>query len=138
LLLSRSRIYILQGVQLQDPSGFNPEKGGYDCSYHSVGLVYAERYYDIVATEEEKKILSRMLQKGIDWLTTRVNPDGTLNAEGNTRTGLGQETGRNNNIKTLNYGQAFRALYRWGQQSGNTVYGDWATKVISGQKLDRK
>jgi hypothetical protein len=27
----------------------NPEKGGYDCSYHAIALVYAKRYYDIVA-----------------------------------------------------------------------------------------
>src|SRR5205823_8371615 len=39
MLVNRSRIYIRQGLLLQDASGFNPEKGGYDCSYHSVGLV---------------------------------------------------------------------------------------------------
>jgi hypothetical protein len=78
-----------------------------------------------------------MLQKGVDWLTTRVRTDGTLNPEGNTRTGLGQETGRNDNLKTLNYGQAFRALYRWSLQSGNPVYGEWAAKVIAGKELGK-
>ena len=33
----------------QDPSGFNPEKGGWDTSHHAVGLLFAETYYTVVA-----------------------------------------------------------------------------------------
>jgi hypothetical protein len=40
-LIDKSKDYIREGISLEDPSGFNPEKGGYDCSYHAVGLVFA-------------------------------------------------------------------------------------------------
>jgi hypothetical protein len=137
-LLAKSWEYILEGIRLQDATGFNPEKGGYDCSYHAVGLVYAERYYDIVANEEQKKVLYKMLQKGINWLSTRVKEDGTLDATGNTRTGLGQEKGRNDTIKTLNYGQVFRAFYRWSLFSSDAQYEALALKIINGKKIDER
>jgi hypothetical protein len=138
MLIARSKTYISQGLLLQDSSGYNPEKGGYDCSYHSVGVVYAQRYYDIVAGDDTRPAIYAMLKKAIGWLTTRVRPDGTLNPDGNTRTGLGQEKGRNDNLKTLNYGQAFRSFYRWYQLTGDPAYEDWAKKVVAGKNLQHQ
>jgi hypothetical protein len=91
----------------------------------------------MVARGEDKKELFRMLKKGCNWLTTRINPNGTLNPAGNTRTGLGQEKGRNDNIKTINYGAAFRSLYYYSLLSGDPTYGDWAQKLVEGKKIDK-
>ena len=98
-LVDQSKEFIKEGVSLQNPAGYNPEKGGYDCSYHAVGLVFAERYYDVVADSQTKKELYPMLKRANEWLKTRIQPDGTIDSSGNTRTGLSQEKDRAGSIK---------------------------------------
>jgi hypothetical protein len=134
-LVEDSKLYALEGIALQDPSGFNPEKGGYDCSYHAVGLGYAERYYDLVAEGELKSRLYGMLQKANAWLATRVRPDGTLDPEGNTRTGSDQEKSRNDVVKTLNYGWTYRSFYRWSLISGDAAFARLGDLVFAGEAI---
>ena len=134
-LVERSKAYILEGIALQDPSGSNPEKGGYDSSYHAVGLGYAERYYDLVADDGLKDRLFVTLQKANSWLATRVLRDGTIDPSGNTRTGEGQEKGRNGVVKTLNYGWTYRSLYRWSLISGDGAFARLADRVFKGEAI---
>ncbi len=78
-MVKRSREYIRTGLQRQDPAGFNPEKGGWDTSYHAVGLLFAMDYYTLVANDEAR--VSRcepMIERGLRWLQARVRPDGTV------------------------------------------------------------
>ena len=137
-LVDHSAVYIQEGTSLQDPSGFNPEKGGYDCSYHAVGLIYAERYYDLVADGALKNQLFGMLKKGAAWLASRVQSDGTIDPNGNTRTGLGQESGRSGTLKTINYGSAYCSLYRWSQISGDAAFARLAETVFSGEAIYKR
>jgi hypothetical protein len=137
-LVDHSKAYITDGISLQDPSGFNPEKGGYDCSYHAVGLVYAERYYDIVADGEPKSQLYDMLKKGNAWLATRVFPDGTIDPSGDTRTGEGQEKSRNGVVKNINYGWTYRSFYRWSLISGDPAFARLAELVFSGEAIYKR
>src|SRR5580692_2293161 len=134
-LVDKSKDYIREGISLEDPSGFNPEKGGYDCSYHAVGLVFAERYYDIVADAEMKEKLFRMLQKATAWLRSRVLADGTIDATGNTRTGSGQELSRQGEVKKVSYSQIYRAFYRWSLISGDATFERLAEEVHAGQEI---
>ena len=137
-LIEKSWSYVQDGIKIQAPDGHNPEKGGYDCSYHAVGLTFAGRYYAIVANPEQRHQLLPMLQKGVAWLATRVLPDGTLNPAGNTRTGLGQETGRNGTLKGLNYGSAYRVFYRWSMISGDGAYAKLAKRVFDGEQKAKR
>ena len=137
-LIEKSKDYIREGVSLQDPSGFNPEKGGYDSSYHAVGLFYAERYYDVAADEETKKQLFRVLTKGYAWLQSRVEPDGTIDLTGNTRIGQGQELSRNGTAKKINYGMIYRGFYRWSLISGDSKYAQLAEKVVAGEAVYKR
>ena len=41
---SQAATFAQDGLSLQDPSGFNPEKGGYDSSYNAYGLYQACNY----------------------------------------------------------------------------------------------
>jgi hypothetical protein len=134
-LVDKSKDYIRDGISLEDPSGFNPEKGGYDCSYHAVGLVFAERYYDLVADPETKEQLFHMLQKANAWLRSRVLPDGTIDATGNTRTGMGQELNRGGEPKKVSYSQIYRAFYRWSLISGDATFERLAEEVYAGQEI---
>jgi hypothetical protein len=137
-LIDNSKDYIREGISLEDRSGFNPEKGGYDCSYHAVGLVFAERYYDIVADAEMKEKLFRMLQKATAWLRSRVLPDGTIDATGNTRTGMGQEMNRQGEVKKVSYSQIYRAFYRWSLISGDATFEHLAEEVYAGQEIYKR
>ncbi len=112
-LIAKSQEYIKEGLALQAPAGFNPEKGGWDSSYHAVGLTFAIRYYTIVADAATRKAMEPMIDKGLAWLATRVTTDGSVVVTGNTRTGLGQEIGRNLKPKTMSYGSAYRAFAYW-------------------------
>jgi hypothetical protein len=134
-LIEKSRAYIREGVSLQDPLGFNPEKGGYDCSYHAVGLYYAERYYDLVADSETKEQVRSMLKKGYAWLESRIRPDGTIDVSGNTRTGAGQEKGRTGAVKTINYGYTYRGFYHWYLISRDPGFEQLAQKVFKGEDI---
>lgn len=75
-----------------------------------------------------------MYKNGINWLKTRINPDASINPEGNTRTGLGQEKGRNDNIKTINYGSICNALYWWALKEKNDSLGSLCEKIWNQRK----
>jgi hypothetical protein len=137
-LINRSKDYIREGLGLQDQSGINPEKGGYDCNYQAVGLVFAERYYDLVADDQLKQALQEVLRKGNAWLASRVRPDGTLDTAGNTRVGAGQEISRNGVAKKISYSEVYRALYGWSLISGDSDFEQLAQKVFGGEAIYRR
>jgi hypothetical protein len=130
-MIDKSKEYAREGISLQDPAGFNPEKKGYDSSYHGVGLSFAIRYYTIVADAEMRHELEPMINKGLAWLGTRIKPDGSVDSTGNTRTGLGQEVGRNLKTKTMSYGSAYRAYAEWGMITGDKALEETAEKLAS-------
>jgi len=137
-LIEKSKEYIREGISLQDPSGFNPEKGGFDCNYQAVGLVFAERYYNLAADEQLKHQLVTMLQSANAWLANQVRPDGTLDTTGNTRVGSGQELSRNGVPKKVSYSQVSRAFYGWSLINGDSAFENLAEKVFQGEAIYRR
>jgi hypothetical protein len=137
-LVAKSKDYIREGISRQDPSGFNPEKGGYDSSYHAVGLILAERYYNIVANDATRHELLEVLRKGMMWLQSRVRMDGSIDPTGNTRTGFDQERNRAGEPKTMNYGQTYRAFYLWSLISGDQEFARLANLVFAAQQEYRR
>lgn len=133
-LINKSENFIDEGLKLQNPVGYNPEKGGYDCSYNAVGLVYAHRYYDLVADNKYKDKILAMYAKSMQWLQTRIAADGTINPEGNTRTGLGQEKGRAGQIKTISYGSIAQDLYWWSTIKDDRYMAQFAEVVYASRK----
>jgi hypothetical protein len=121
-LIENSKKLIREGIAKQSPEGFNPEKEGHDTSDHAVGLLFALRYYTILADEHTRKEMEPMIVKGLQWLNGRIHEDGSVDQTGNTRTGLGQEVGRDNKLKTMGYGSAARALDYWSQITGDQSF----------------
>jgi hypothetical protein len=128
-LIKQSQIYIREGISKQNSQGFNPEKNGYDTSYHSVGLVFALRYYSIVADSNMRHELGPMISHGLHWLKGRVRDDGSVDQAGNTRTGNGQEIGRDKKPKTMSYASAARSFAYWSQVTGDQSYSKVALKL---------
>jgi hypothetical protein len=129
-LVRASEAYVRDGIALQSVTGYNPERGGWDSSYHAKGMAFACRYYTIVANEDMKKELYPMMDKAMKWEASRVNDDGTVNTEGNTRVGGAKtETSRAGKPKTVEFRQVCRSLYHWYAISGDASYEKLAEKV---------
>ncbi len=131
-MVKRSREYIRAGLGRQDPSGFNPEKGGWDTSYHVVGLLFAMDYYTLVANDALRQEMQPMIERGMRWLQARMRPDGTVDQSGNTRTGFGQERGPQGNLKRMSYGSAYRAAYDWAMITGDEHWAQAGRRVVRG------
>ncbi len=86
-MIKHSENYIRDGLSIQTPEGYNPERGGPDSSYNAAGLLFADQYYTMVARPEMRQPLLNMLNKGVAWEVSQVLPTGEVNTEGNTRVG---------------------------------------------------
>jgi len=117
------------GIAMQDASGYDPEKGGYDSSYHAVGVVFAQRYYTLAAPPELRPALYASIGRAVDWAASRLNPDATMNLTGNTRVNAKPESNRIGTPKQPSYRGTFRLLYRWSMLSGDSHYADLAVRV---------
>jgi hypothetical protein len=127
-LRQKSESYIRDGLALQWSNGVNPEKDGFDSNYQAVGLSYALRYYRLVASPELRVEMKPHLEKALHWLSNRIQPDGTILVEGNTRTG-GQEKNRDGTPKGVNYTWVIRTLADWAMITGDEQYNRLADAV---------
>jgi hypothetical protein len=129
-LMEKSIWLIRNGIAFQFPDGVNPERGGHDTSYQALGLNYACRYYQIVASEATRAELKPTLEKGFNWLATRIRPDGSIDGTGNTRTGPAAELGRNGKPKQLDYRTTGIIFAYWAQLTGDVAWETKARKVF--------
>jgi hypothetical protein len=135
-LVQSSEAYVRDGIALQAATGFNPERGGWDSSYHAKGMAFACRYYTIVADGELKQALYTSMHKAMEWEASRVNDDGTINTEGNTRvSGKKTEDNRAGKPKTVEVRQVYRSFYYWSVISGDASYEKLAEKVARESKV---
>jgi len=129
-LLLKARPLLQGGIRSQLASGIYLEKGGFDSGYQAAGMIYATRYYALVADGADQAALKRSLNKGMAWLVSRIRSDGTVSAEGNTRT-AGQEVGRSGNVKGVEPKFVVRALGFWAALTNDAALSSVARKVDS-------
>lgn len=127
-LVKYSRKSIKDGLSLQRPDGVNPEKGGYDSSYQTVGIVYAQRWVTYFPQDAITSKVVAMINKALEWEQSRISPSGEIRIEGNTRT-AGQERKRTGKVKTVAYGSALRAFAYWASVTGNSQWREKARKI---------
>jgi PKD repeat protein len=118
--LAREQIQI--GLAAQLSNGVNPEKGGYDSSYQTLGLSYAELWTTYFPTDSLTPAVKTMIDKGLAWEKTMILSTGEVSTVGNTRTGV--ETGRDGEAKTVDWKKAVTAFAYWYQVTGKS---DWQT-----------
>ena len=138
-LIAKSTGYIKDGISLQDASGYNPEKKGYDSSYHAVGVVYMERYLTLVAPSidaELRKSLYDATEKAVNWQISRLNEDGSMNLTGNTRVVAVKEAeaNRDGTLKKPAYFSTYRGIYFWSQIAEKKDLAKLAEKVAKASK----
>lgn len=112
-LVAQSASFVADGLALQDPAGFNPERGGFDSSYDMVGIVYAERWLKAFPDHPLAPRVEQMIARNLAWEQTRVLPSGEVRRDGNTRTN-GQEVDRHGKVKSIAYNSVVEAFGFWG------------------------
>jgi hypothetical protein len=51
------------------------------------------------------------MRRGAEWEFGKIDADGEVSVEGNTRTGLTQERNKDGSYKGVNYGEIVQAMY---------------------------
>ena len=138
-LIAKSTEYVKDGISLQDASGFNPEKKGYDSSYHAVGVVYMERYLTMVAPSIDAKLKQQLYdatEKAANWEISRLNDDGSMNLTGNTRVVAVKEAeaNRDGTLKKPAYFSTYRGIYFWSRIADKKDLAKLAEKVAKASR----
>lgn len=100
--------YAREGLALQTPQGVNPEKGGADANYQAFGILLAARYYTVCPDATLRAEIKNRIDRGLRWELTRLDANGNISLEGNSRTG--KETGRSGRPKTIDYKSLLQAF----------------------------
>ncbi|MBO3463995.1 hypothetical protein G7B40_006255 [Aetokthonos hydrillicola Thurmond2011] len=127
-LLNYAQASISDGLSLQKPDGVNPEKGSFDSSYQMVGVVYAQRWLTYFPNDELAPKVNGMINKALLWQKKRILPSGKINSEGNSRT-AGQERGRTNKVKDVDYSATLRGFAYWSSITGNQQWNAIARRI---------
>jgi len=100
----------LAQIALNDqlPNGVNPELGGFDASYHMVGIMVAMRYLSVCEDPRQRAAIRAMTRRAIAFELTRLGPDGRIDETGSTR--MGKEKLLNGQPKSVNYPEVLKAL----------------------------
>jgi len=123
--------YIQDGLSLQSPEGYNPEKGGYDVNYNAAGLVYAEHYYTTLNYGHDALLMKRlqqMLIASLNWEETKVLDSGDIDTTGSLR--VGHEKNRIGRVKTTAYGPIARAFLFGAEITGDPSYREIARRIV--------
>lgn len=130
-LHQKARALVADGLSLQRDDGAFPEKGGHDSSYHAVALIYLQRYILLSSACPWRDQCDRAAQRGVLWLSSRIDEEGRVNVEGNTRTGQQQEVGRTGVIKQVNFPEVAQALMMQAYRTDEASAEQKAIKVLS-------
>jgi hypothetical protein len=100
----------------QRASGVNPELGGYDVRYQMAGITYAERFSVYFPGDKLARRVHRMTNRGLAWMSQRIDSNGYINWRGSTRTC--SELASDGRPKTPGYHYAIRGFAYWGAYRG--------------------
>ncbi len=111
-LKRRARKAVELALGRQRDSGVNPELGGYDVRYQMAGLTYAERWTVYFPRHGLTPAVREMVDRGIRWMSRRIEADGRIDWTGSTRTCVEKNT--SGRPKTPGYSYAIRGFAYWG------------------------
>ncbi|QLE43841.1 hypothetical protein FD723_27640 [Nostoc sp. C052] len=117
------------GLSLQRPDGVNPEKGGHDSGYQTVGIMYAQRWVTYFPNDSLTSKVVQMIDKSLSWEKTRILPSGEISSEGNTRTGQQERIRDGSRYKKVGPGSQIRTFAYWASVTGNQKWEESARKI---------
>ncbi|HZT97603.1 MAG TPA: hypothetical protein VFB34_12285 [Chloroflexota bacterium] len=116
-------MYAREGMRMTQANGVWTENRGHDSTYQAIGLVYGTRYLMLVSGTSIYKSVYETVAKGEAWELSRVHKNGTMNRQGDDRTGpTCPERDGSGKCKTVDYSAIAGALMRWSVISGSQQY----------------
>lgn len=131
LLKEKAAEYAREGLSLQREDGVNPEKEGADVSYQAVGLLFAGRYYLTCEDTDLKARVRQDIRHGLEWESTKIGNDGTVDVEGSTRTAI--EQGRTGKTKHVDFKNLVQSLVLGAAITGEPSFHSKAQRVAQGR-----
>ncbi len=122
------------GLSKLHESGYFPEAGGFDVSFHAEALVYLLRYYDHAATADMRRDIEGPAQRALRWLESRVAANGVVQVAGNTRSGSGKERDRTGQFRRVSAVAVSRAFGLARAVLGDSKYEGLARAVASAKQ----
>lgn len=117
---------IEEALKRRDEGGVFIENQGRDSSYDAVCLLMAQ----VLGIYLPHPALEDATQKTMAWLRTRVQEDGRVETEGNTRTGVGKEASAlAGHPKQVNYPEVAQTFAFYGMLHDDAEYIELAKKV---------
>ena len=101
---------VAAALKRRDADGVFIERGGRDSSYNAVSLLMGQ----VLLLYLPNPDLDAAMVKTMAWERTRIKETGEVDVEGNTRTGVGRETGISGHSKEVNYSEVAQALCYFG------------------------
>lgn len=101
---------VAMALKRRDADGVFIERGGRDSSYNAVSLLMGQ----VLLLYLPNPDLDAAMVKTMAWERTRIKETGEVDVEGNTRTGVGLETGISGQPKKVNYPEVAQALCYFG------------------------
>lgn len=109
-LKASSAKLVAAALKRRDADGVFIERGGRDSSYNAVSMLMGQVLLLYLPNPE----LDAAMVKTMAWQRTRIKETGQVDVEGNTRTGVGRETGMSGHPKKVNYSEVVQALCYFG------------------------
>ncbi|NLF58508.1 MAG: hypothetical protein GX580_12820 [Candidatus Hydrogenedens sp.] len=101
---------VAEALKRRDAEGVFIERGGRDSSYNAVSLLMGQVLLLYLPNPE----LEAAMHRTMAWLLTRIDAEGVVSVEGNTRTGVGLEPDGLGHTKNVNYPEVAQALCYYG------------------------
>lgn len=122
--------FVTTALAQQTSEGFFIENGGFDSSYNGVSLYFGAMLYSMMPESTLKAELGNALVKNADWQMSRIEANGEITTEGNTRVFPGGEKFLGAE-KSVAWKDTVLAFYWLHALSGNQQYQMAADKVIA-------
>lgn len=114
-MLAAARRLVAHGLTLRDAQGIFIENGGRDSSYNAVSILFGQ----VLALHLPIPEFEAALPVAMAWQISRIRPDGSIEVEGNSRTGIGKEKSYFGDAKNVNHGEIIQALTLYGMVHGD-------------------
>lgn len=127
-LTRRAAAWARAGIALQRPDGVNPERDGFDASYQSAGILFAERFLASCRDSALRAEIVGMMRRGVPPILARQRRDGSIDTVGSTR--IGVETYRSGKVKEFNYEEGIQMLAYGSRLAGEPDWRDAAASFV--------
>ena len=124
------KLFLSEALKLVDSKeGYFIEAGGFDSSYNGVACKLAIELMSFMEVSERSE-LETAINSAMNWQISRINPEGEISTEGNSRVFEGGESFLGTE-KRVDYAKTVKALYYYSLLTGEEEIEQIANRVLT-------